>query len=104
MDLSRKDFIGGALSGAVVLAAPRALAKAKGEKMALTGLTPVASETVKPPTFKEANLVLECRTLYRQPMTESSFIDRSPFERWYSSADDLHIMYIAEVLAVRQAK
>ncbi len=74
------------------------------DKMALTGLTPIASETVKPPTYKEANLVLECRTLYRQPMTESSFIDRSPFERWYSSADDLHIMYIAEVLAVRQAK
>ena len=72
--------------------------------MALTGLTPVASETVKPPTFKEANLVLECRTLYRQPMTEASFIDRAPFEKCYSSADDLHIMYIAEVLAVRQAK
>ena len=206
MDLSRKDFIGGALSGAAVLAAPGALANAKGEKMdngmnkvepsefvartfaqfdkgwflltggdfaakwntmtvswgfagtmwgkpvvavvvrptrytrefldaraeftlsafpekyrkalticgtksgrdcdkmALTGLTPVASEMVKPPTFKEANLVLECRTLYRQPMTEASFIDRSPFEKWYSSADDLHIMYIAEVLAVRQAK
>ena len=74
------------------------------DKMALTGLTPVASEAVKPPTFKEANLVLECRTLYRQPMTEASFIDRAPFEKWYSSAADLHIMYIAEVLAVRQAK
>ena len=74
------------------------------DKMALTGLTPVASEMVKPPTFKEANLVLECRTLYRQPMTEASFIDRAPFEKWYSSADDLHIMYIAEVLSVRQAK
>ena len=74
------------------------------DKMALTGLTPVASETVKPPTFKEANLVLECRTLYRQPMTEASFIDRAPFEKWYSSAADLHIVYIAEVLAVRQAK
>ena len=70
----------------------------------LTGLTPVASEAVKPPTFKEANLVLECRTLYRQPMTEASFIDRAPFEKWYSSAADLHIVYIAEVLAVRQAK
>ena len=33
MDLSRKDFIGVALSGAAVLAAPRALAKAKGDKM-----------------------------------------------------------------------
>ena len=74
------------------------------DKVALTGLTPVASEMVKPPTFKEANLVLECRTLYRQPMTEASFIDRAPFEKWYSSADDLHIVYIAEVLAVRQAK
>ena len=74
------------------------------DKMALTGLTPVASEAVKPPTFAEANLVIECRTLYRQPMTEASFIDRAPFEKWYSSAADLHIVYIAEVLAVRQAK
>ena len=48
--------------------------------------------------------MLECRTLYRQPMTEASFIDRAPFEKWYSSATDLHIVYIAEVLAVRQAK
>ena len=178
MDLSRKDFMAGALAGAAALAVPRAIAEAKGEKMenemnrvepsefvarpfaqfdkgwflltggdfsakwntmtvswgfagtmwgkpvvavvvrptrytqsgrdcdkmALTGLTPVASETVKPPTYKEANLVLECRTLYRQPMTEASFIDRAPFEKWYASADDLHIVYIAEVLAVRQAK
>ena len=44
------------------------------------------------------------RTLYRQPMTEASFIDRAPFEKWYASPDDLHIVYIAEVLAVRQAK
>ena len=43
-------------------------------------------------------------TLYRQPMAEASFIDRTPFEKCYSSADDLHIMYIAEVLSVRQAK
>jgi len=74
------------------------------DKMALTGLTPVASEAVKPPTFAEANLVLECRTLYRQPMTEASFIDRAPFEKWYSSAADLHIVYIAEVLAVRRCR
>ena len=74
------------------------------DKMALTGLTPLASEMVKPPTFKEANLVLECRTLYRQPMTEASFIDHAPFKKWYASADDLHIMYIAEVLTVRQSK
>ena len=37
-------------------------------------------------------------------MTEKSFIDRAPFEKWYASPDDLHIVYIAEVLAVRQAK
>jgi hypothetical protein len=37
-------------------------------------------------------------------MTEASFIDRAPFEKWYSSAADLHIMYIAEVLAVRRCR
>ena len=195
MDLSRKDFVTGAVAGAAALAVPRAIAEAKGEKMdnemnrvepsefvarpfaqfyegwflltggdfsakwntmtvswgfagtmwgkpvvavvvrptrytrefldekyrkaltvcgtksgrdcdkmELAGLTPVASEAVKPPTFAEANLVLECRTLYRQPMTEASFIDRAPFEKWYASADDLHIVYIAEVLAARRCR
>ena len=28
----------------------------------------------------------------------------APFEKWYSSADDLHIVYIAEVLAVRRCR
>ncbi len=73
------------------------------DKVALSGLTPVAAERVKAPTFAEANLVLECRALYRQPMTRDSFLDAAPFEQWYDSADDLHIAYIAEVLAVRTA-
>ena len=52
MRLSRKDFIAGTLTGAAVLAAPRAFAKGKGEKM----------------------------------------------------DNDLHIVYIAEVLAVRRCR
>jgi len=71
------------------------------DKVALSGLTPVASERVKAPTFAEANLVFECRTLYRQQMTKESFIDSMPFEKWYASEDDLHFAYIAEVLAAR---
>lgn len=72
------------------------------DKVALSGLTPVASQIVKAPTFAEANLVLECRALYRQPMTRESFLDSAPFEKWYASADDLHIVYIAEVIAARE--
>ncbi len=73
------------------------------DKVALSGLTPVAAELVKAPTFAEANLVLECRALYRQPMSQVFFLDHMPFEKWYDSADDLHIVYVSEVLAVRSA-
>ncbi|MCR5413530.1 MAG: flavin reductase [Kiritimatiellae bacterium] len=72
------------------------------DKVALSGLTPVPANIVKAPAFAEADTVLECRALYRQPMTRGSFLDSAPFEKWYSSEDDLHIAYIAEVLALRR--
>ena len=78
MDLSRKDFMVGTLAGAAALAVPRAIAEAKGEKME-----------------NEMNRV--------EP---SEFVARpfAPFEKWYASPDDLHIVYIAEVLAVRRCR
>lgn len=34
--------------------------------------------------------------------TPSLSLDPAPFEKWYASADDLHIVYIAEVLTARE--
>lgn len=65
------------------------------DKAAETGLTPLfADNTV---AFEEANLILVCRKLYAQPMSEESFTDRETFEKDYPQRD-LHTMYIGEIV------
>ena len=53
-------------------------------------------ETEKAPIFKESRLVLICKKLYAQDLTEESFIDKSLVEKNYQ-AKDFHTMYIAEI-------
>ena len=64
------------------------------DKIAETKLTIVESE--KAPIFKESRLVLICKKLYAQDLTEQSFIDKSLVEKNYK-AKDFHTMYIAEI-------
>lgn len=64
------------------------------DKIAETKLT--IDESEKAPIFKEARLVLICKKLYAQDLTEQSFIDKSLVEKNYK-AKDFHIMYIAEI-------
>ncbi len=66
------------------------------DKKAGSGLCPIAATEVDAPIFKEADLVLECRKLFRLPMPEESFLDES-LKKLYP-ADDYHIIYIGEVL------
>jgi flavin reductase (DIM6/NTAB) family NADH-FMN oxidoreductase RutF len=42
------------------------------DKIAASGLTPVAATTVEAPTFKEADLSIECRTIYAQQFSPDS--------------------------------
>jgi flavin reductase (DIM6/NTAB) family NADH-FMN oxidoreductase RutF len=51
------------------------------------------------PCFEEAETTLVVRKMYRQDMTDESFLDRAALEKWYEG-DDLHTMYIAEIEAV----
>lgn len=68
-----------------------------GDKIAEAGLTPAFTESGLP-TFEEARIVLECRKLYGQMMTEESFVDHSIFEKWYSEGHgNPHKMYIGEI-------
>jgi len=69
-----------------------------GDKIASSGLHPMAASSVSAPAYEEATLVLECRTLFRQPMAEASFLDREALAKWYPE-NDLHLVYIGEVLA-----
>ena len=64
------------------------------DKIAETKLT--IDESEKAPIFKESRLVLICKKLYAQDLTEQSFIDNSLVEKNYK-AKDFHTMYIAEI-------
>ncbi len=67
------------------------------DKVAESGLTPIFTESGLP-TFKEARLVLECRKIYGQMMTQESFVDQKIFEKWYNDAKgNPHKMFMGEI-------
>jgi flavin reductase (DIM6/NTAB) family NADH-FMN oxidoreductase RutF len=67
------------------------------DKVAAAGLTPVFLEDTT--AFAEAKLVLVCRKLYRAPLLEEGFVDKSVLEDCYPKRD-LHDMYIGEITKV----
>lgn len=64
------------------------------------GLTPLFTDGTV--TFEEANLVLVCRKLYAQEMTEDSFVDKEVLRRNYPEME-LHTMYIGEIVKAYKA-
>lgn len=67
------------------------------DKVKAVGFTPVqAGESV---TFEEASLTLVCRKLYRAPIVEEGFIDKSVVEDCYPKRD-FHDMYVGEIVEV----
>jgi flavin reductase (DIM6/NTAB) family NADH-FMN oxidoreductase RutF len=70
------------------------------DKVAQTGLTPVAGKTGAV-YFAEARLVLECKTLYGQDLVEQSFWEHEICEQAYK-AGDYHRMYVGEVVRILQ--
>ncbi len=68
-----------------------------GDKVAKTGLTPIASTLIAAPAYDEAELILECRTLYSQDMDPARFMDAA-IERNYPEKD-YHRIYYGEIVA-----
>lgn len=66
-----------------------------GDKVAAVGLTPVSDELGT--WFAEAELVLVCRKLYRAPLIEEGFCDRSVVDTHYP-AKDFHDLYVGEIV------
>lgn len=64
------------------------------DKVAKTKLTPVFND--KTTYFKEANMVLICRKLYRQELKEENFVDKTIIDDSYP-LKDFHTMYIGEI-------
>ena len=69
-----------------------------GDKIAESGLTPVASAEVAAPCFAEAELVIECRKMYWQDMDSAHFLDPE-IETSYPLRD-YHRVYFGDIVAV----
>jgi flavin reductase (DIM6/NTAB) family NADH-FMN oxidoreductase RutF len=69
-----------------------------GDKIAASGLTPIASTKVASPGFAEAELIIECRKIYSQDLDPTRFVDPS-IERNYPKKD-YHRVYFGEVVAI----
>ncbi|QEN07991.1 flavin reductase family protein [Oceanispirochaeta crateris] len=66
------------------------------DKIAESGLTPLASLRVGSPSFEEAELILECKTMYRDRIKPENFYDDS-LEMNYP-LKDYHVVYFGEIL------
>jgi flavin reductase (DIM6/NTAB) family NADH-FMN oxidoreductase RutF len=66
------------------------------DKIAATGLTPVAgvTDTVY---FAQARLVFECRKLYAQDLTAGGFVDPAIPAQFYGKGD-YHRLYVGEIV------
>lgn len=69
-----------------------------GDKIFLSGLTPIASAIVAAPGYEQASLILECKKLFWEDMDKNKFLD-SRLEKKYP-ARDYHRMYFGEILAI----
>ena len=72
-----------------------------GDKISESGLTLMASTKITAPCFAEAELVIECRKIYRQEMDPANFIDPA-IEANYPNKD-YHTIYFGQILAVNGA-
>lgn len=71
-----------------------------GDKIAETGLhLSFSDHTVY---FEEAKLVIICRKLYRTPILEEYFLDKSVAEEHYPEKD-FHDLYVGEIIKVLQS-
>lgn len=66
-------------------------------KFEATGLTPVASCAVAAPSLEQAVLTLECRTIYRDEIDPTLFID-ADLDGNYPNKD-YHALFYGEVVA-----
>ena len=69
------------------------------DKVAQSGLTPIASELVAAPGYAEAELILECRKIYWQDMEPAHFLDPELENRYPQR--DYHRIYFGEIVAAR---
>lgn len=73
------------------------------DKMAHTALRP-STTPAGLPTFQEAELVLECRKMFRTTLQEADFLNWNEVSpAWYTEDNPLHYLYICEITTALKA-
>jgi len=72
------------------------------DKIAESGLTPIASAKIAAPAFEEAELILECRRIYRDKIDPRGFLDKKIDKNY--PLKDYHSIFYGEVLAISGSK
>ena len=67
------------------------------DKLQEAGLTPEFTELGNP-IFREANLAVECKLLYKQPFDVEQVPDR--IQQMYANGTGVHTMYVGEILHI----
>ena len=70
-----------------------------GDKIKNAGLTVITSEVVEAPSFKEADMIIECKKMYYQDMDHTAFLDEK-IDALYPDKD-YHRIYFGEILTLR---
>jgi flavin reductase (DIM6/NTAB) family NADH-FMN oxidoreductase RutF len=70
------------------------------DKIAQSGLTPIASDKVAAPGFDEAELIVECRKIYYDDFKPQNFIS-DDIEKQYP-LKDYHRLYFGEIETIRE--
>lgn len=72
------------------------------DKLSLTELTPEKSKIVTAPSFKEADLVVECRKIYWDDLVPENFLDKSIADCYPQK--DFHRVFFGEILRIEASK
>ena len=67
-----------------------------GDKIAASGLTPESAIQIAAPSFKEAEIVIECRKIYANDLNPAHFLDESIYKHYPKR--DFHRIYYGEIV------
>jgi len=69
------------------------------DKITEAGLTPVKSEIIASPGFEEAQLIIECKKIYRDKFSPEKFLNQEIDKNYLQK--DYHIVYYGEIVNIK---
>jgi len=69
------------------------------DKIKESGLTMIPSAQISSPGFEQAELILECRVIYKDDLEENNFLDQQIIDQCYPG-NDFHRVYFGEIMNI----